>query len=261
MSRLDEIVAHKRLELAERKQLLPLSQLQAQAQAAPPALDFLAALHRPAGERPRLIAEIKCASPSRGLLAADFDPLRLAAAYRDNGAAAFSVLTDERFFRGSLEHLRQVAALEPRLPALRKDFILETYQLFEARAAGASAVLLIAACLAASQLRDLREQAERLGMAALVEAHDRPELESALASGARLVGVNNRNLHTFEVRLETTLALRPLVPDDVVMVAESGIRARADVDRLAQAGVDALLVGEALVTAPDTAAKVRELSR
>lgn len=260
MSRLDEIVAHTRVELAERMRSFPLAQLQAQAQAAPPPLDFVAALRRPAGERPRLIAEIKRASPSRGLLVADFDPLRLAAAYRENGAAAFSVLTDERFFRGSLEHLRQVAALAPRLPALRKDFILHEYQLFEARAAGASAVLLIAACLDDGQLRDLREQAEALGMSALVEAHDRPELEAALASGARLVGVNNRDLRTFEVRLETTLMLRPLVPAGVALVAESGIHTRADVDRLAEAGVDALLVGEALVTAPDTAAKVRELA-
>jgi indole-3-glycerol phosphate synthase len=261
MSHLDEILAHKRGELAARMRETPLAEVQAEAALAAPPPDFLAAVRRPPGESPRLIAEIKCASPSKGLLVQDFDPLRLARAYCENGAAAISVLTDEHFFHGHLEHLRQVAALEPRMPVLRKDFILEEYQLYEARAAGASAVLLIAAALPPERLRTLRELAEALGMAALVEAHDRPELEAALEAGARLVGINNRDLHTFNTTLETTLRLRPLVPPGVVVVAESGIHDRADVECLAQAGVDALLVGEALVTAADTAAKVRELAR
>ncbi len=260
MSRLEEILAHKRAELASRRGQLDLTQARALAEQAAPPPGFLSAVRRPAGERPRLIAEIKRASPSRGLLAADFDPLRLARAYCANGAAAISVLTDERFFGGSLEDLRRVAALEPALPVLRKDFILEETQVFEARAAGAAAVLLIAAALEAGRLRALRELAEELGMEALVEAHNQPELESALGSGARLVGINNRDLHTFSTSLETTLRLRPLVPAGVAVVAESGIRSRADADCLADAGVDALLVGEALVTAPDPGAKARELA-
>ncbi len=260
MSHLDEIIAHKRVELAARMAALPLAQVRAEAEQTPLPPDFLTAVRCPPGGRPRLIAEVKCASPSRGLLVADFDPLRLARTYRENGAAAISVLTDERFFRGSLEHLRQVSALRPGLPTLRKDFILEEYQLYEARAAGASAALLIAACLDAPRLRALRLLAEALGLTALVEAHNQPELETALAGGARLVGINNRDLHTFVTRLETTLTLRGLVPAGVAVVAESGIHSRADVDRLAQAGVDAVLVGEALVTAPDVAGMVRELA-
>lgn len=260
MSLLDEIFAHKRAELVERLASAPLAAVRAAAESAPPAPDFVAAVRRPAGAPPRLIAEIKRASPSKGLLAGDFDPQRLARIYRENGAAAISVLTDGRYFRGSLEHLRQVAALQPRLPVLRKDFILDEYQVYEARAAGAGAVLLIAAQLPTGRLRELRSLAEALGMAALVEAHSASEVEAALQSGAGLVGINNRDLHTFTVDLETTLRLRPLIPAGVVVVAESGIRSRADVTRLADAGVDALLVGEALVTAPDTAARVRELA-
>jgi len=248
------------VELRERMAAVPLAEVRAQAEGTARPPDFLAAVRRSPGERPRLIAEIKRASPSRGLLLADFDPLRLARTYRENGAAAISVLTDERFFQGSLEHLRQVSALQPRLPTLRKDFILEAYQLYEARAAGASAALLIAACLDAARLRALRELAEELGLTALVEAHDRLELELALASGARLVGINNRDLHTFVTSLETTLRLCALVPAGTVVVAESGIHARADIDRLAEVGVDAVLVGEALVTAADVAARVRELA-
>ena len=260
MSRLDEIVAHKRLELPERMAALPLAEVRAQAEAAATPADFLAAVRRPPGARPRLIAEIKRASPSRGLLAPDFDPLRLATLYRENGAAAISVLTDQRFFGGSLEDLRQVSALRPGLPTLRKDFILEEYQVYEARAAGASAVLLIAACLEPARLRALRQLAEELDLTALVEAHDRAELEAALACAAGLVGINTRALHTFVTRLETSLELRALVPPGVAVVAESGIHRREDVDRLAEAGVDAILVGEALVTAADVAEKVRELA-
>lgn len=260
MSRLEAILAHKRAELAARRESTSLAAMRAAAEKAPPPLDFKAAIRRPLHARPRLIAEIKRASPSRGLLAgADFDPLRLAQAYRDNGASAFSVLTDEHFFGGSLEHLRLVAALQPPLPVLRKDFILEEGQIYEARMAGASAILLIVACLECSQLRDFSSLAGALGMTALVEVHNLPELEVALQAGAQVIGINNRDLRTFEVHLETTLRLRPHIPPGVVVVAESGIHTRTDADMLAEAGVDALLVGEALVVAQDTAAKVREL--
>lgn len=261
MSRLDAILAHKRAELAALKESTSLAAMRAMAENAAPPLDFEAAIRRSPQGRPRLIAEIKRASPSRGLLArAEFDPLRLAEAYRDNGASAFSVLTDERFFGGSLENLRQVAALQPRLPVLRKDFILEEIQIYEARSAGASAVLLIVACLEHSQLRDFSALAKALGMTALVEVHSLPELEVALQAEAQVIGINNRDLRTFDVHLETTLRLCPHIPQGLAVVAESGIHTRADVDVLAEAGVDALLVGEALVVAQDTAAKVKELA-
>lgn len=206
-----------------------------------------------------LIAEVKCASPSRGLLSPDFDPLKLAATYATNGAAAISVLTDERYFKGHLDYLRQIRQAQA-IPLLRKDFICDPYQVYEARAAGADALLLIAAELVLSQLADLQALTHSLGMAALVEVHNLPELETALQSGARLIGINNRNLHTFQVSLETSQELRPLIPAEICVVAESGIHSAADVARLAGINVQAVLVGEALVTAADTAAKVRELS-
>jgi indole-3-glycerol phosphate synthase len=260
MSRLDEILTHKRAELAVRMQEKPLAAIRAAAEASPLPQDALAALHRKEGQRPSLIAEVKGASPSRGVLVQDFNPLQLACVYRDNGAAAISVLTDEHFFHGSLAYLEQIAALQPRIPALRKDFILEEYQLYEARAAGASAALLIVAALSPQRLNSLRALCESLGMAALIETHKAEEVQIALDAGAKLLGINNRDLGTFQVNLETTLRLRPLVPQGIVLVAESGIHTRADVDHLADAGLDAILVGEALVTAADVAAKVCELA-
>ena len=211
MSKLDEIFAHKRTEIAGQKAALPLAEMTALAAAAPPPRDFIAAL-RQARARPALIAEIKRGSPSRGLLVADFDPLRLAAIYTENGAAAISVLTDERFFGGSLDHLRAVAELmrtgrAQGPPLLRKDFLCDPYQVYQARAAGADAILLIVASLPPPLLAELLALAHDLGMAALVETHDEAELETALASGARLIGINNRNLHDFTVSLETTLRL------------------------------------------------------
>ena len=271
MSKLDEIFAHKRTEIAGQKAALPLAELTALAAAAPPPRDFIAAL-RQTRPGPALIAEIKRGSPSRGLLVADFDPLRLAAIYTDNGAAAISVLTDERFFGGSLDNLRAVAeqmrARQARdLPLLRKDFICDPYQVYQARAAGADAILLIAASLPPPLLAELLALAHALGMAALVETHDESELAIALASRARLIGINNRNLHDFTVSLETTLRLGRQVPAEVCLVAESGIFTAVDVARLAELeregggrGVDAILVGEALVTAPDIGVKVRELA-
>lgn len=264
MTIIDEIFAHKVQEVAARRRAVPLAEVRRAAETAPrPALDFAGAL-RAAPNPPALIAEIKCASPSKGILAADFDPLRLAETYRRNGAAAISILTDERYFRGHLDYLSQVAEFftegGPRLPLLRKDFLCDPYQVYEARAAGADAVLLITAHLDQPVLRDLHALAESLGMAALVEVHDPREMEAAASAGARLIGVNNRDLRDFSVRLETTLDLRPLAPQGACLVAESGIHSPADVARLRGAGVDAILVGEALVTAPDVAGKVRELS-
>jgi indole-3-glycerol phosphate synthase len=269
MSKLQEIFAHKREEIAREQLRVLLAEVRAQAATAPPPRDFVAALRQARG-RPALIAEIKRGSPSRGLLVADFDPLRLAAIYADNDAAAISVLTDERYFGGSLDDLRAVAQAQGRraggLPLLRKDFICDPYQIYQARAAGADAILLIVASLAPPLLAELLALAHALGMAALVETHDEAELEIALASRARLIGINNRNLHDFTVSLETTLRLGRQVPAEVCLVAESGIFAAEDVARLAGVereggrGVDAILVGEALVTAPDVGAKVRTLS-
>jgi indole-3-glycerol phosphate synthase len=212
------------------------------------------------GARVGLIAEVKKASPSRGLLRSDFDPVRLATEYRDGGAAAISVLTDEKHFRGSLSDLRSVRdALPDGPPLLRKDFLFEEYQLHEARYYGADAVLLITAILETSGLRSLIALAASLAMDALVEAHDEHELERAVAAGAKIIGINNRDLRTFHVDLATTERLAPLVPPGTTIVAESGIVTREDVRRLEMCGVHAVLIGEALVTAPDPGAKIREL--
>jgi indole-3-glycerol phosphate synthase len=256
---LDEIFETKRLEVAHSRRSLPLDALIEQVQEAPPPLDFLGALQY-TPRRPALIAEIKQRSPSRGQLAMQFDPFGLARLYTQNGARAISVLTDERYFGGSLEILKAIAALPARLPLLRKDFICEAYQLYEARAAGADAVLLIVAGLGENELRDLYIQAVELGLTPLVEVHTLEELEAGLKLNPVLIGINNRDLNTFEVNLETSLRLRPHVPDHVMLVAESGIHSWQDAAKLAQAGVDAILVGEALVTAPDISARVRELA-
>lgn len=259
MSILDEIFAHKRLEVQRQQAEVPLAVVQARAAAAPAALDFIAAL-QDAPHKPALIAEVKHASPSRGILIADFDPLKLARTYQSNGAAALSVLTDEHYFKGSLDFLSQIAGLKPRLPLLRKDFIFDPYQVYEARAAGADALLLIAAMLEPPQLGELQALARQLGMAALIEVHSLDEIQTVLPYEPSLVGVNNRDLRDFSVSLETSLALRAHIPPDATMVAESGIHTPQDVSRLAQAGVDAILVGEALVTASDIGAAVRSLS-
>jgi indole-3-glycerol phosphate synthase len=258
MSILDEIFAHKREEVAAQKRAVSLAEVKARAADAPPPRDFVAAL-RASPARPALIAEAKKASPSKGVMAPDFDPIALAGAYRAAGAAAMSVLTDERYFQGHLDDLRRIAALSGGLPLLRKDFIFDPYQVYEARAAGADAVLLIVACLEPGRLRELHALVRDLGMAPLVEVHTAAEAEIALSCEPILVGINNRDLHTFTVNLETTERLRPLFPPDVCIVAESGIKSRADAARLAAAGADAMLVGESLVTAADTEQKIRSL--
>lgn len=207
---------------------------------------------------PAIIAEIKKASPSKGLLASDFDPVRLARQYEAGGAAALSVLTDEAFFQGSLADLRAARGASG-LPALRKDFTLDDSHVLEAAASGADAILLIAAILEAPQIRSLREFAARYGMAALVEAHDERDLAKALDAGAEIIGVNNRDLTTFQVTLETSLRLAPRIPSGVLKVSESGIRSTQDVARLREAGYRAFLVGEHLMTSGDPAGALREL--
>lgn len=252
---LERIVEHKRVEVARRQATVPLAEARRRAEAQAKPRDFTAALASPGIA---LIAEVKKASPSKGVLRADFDPVSLAQIYAANGARAISVLTDEHFFQGHLEYLTAVRDAVPR-PCLRKDFVIDPYQVYEARAAGADAVLLIAAILEPSPLRDLQTLACELGMAALVEVHDEPELEKALWAEPAIVGVNNRDLKSFKVDLGVTLRLRPHIPGGTIVVAESGIHTRDDVRRLAEARIDAILVGEALVVAEDVGAKVREL--
>jgi indole-3-glycerol phosphate synthase len=265
---LDKITRWKRVEIARSKSAMPLETVRAEMAVAPPPRDFAAAL-RASGvsdaapplsgrDSVRLIAEVKRASPSKGLLHPDLDAVALARAYEDHGAAAISLLTDRRFFQGSLDHLRAVRQ-HVGLPVLRKDFILDPYQVYEARTFGADAVLLIVAALSDGDLKVLYQLVHRLGMVALVEVHNQAELERALKIDPCIVGVNNRDLRTFEVDLGTTARLRPMVPADVILVAESGVHTRADVARLAAAGVDGILVGEALIRAEDLGGKIQEL--
>ncbi|MEA3335413.1 MAG: indole-3-glycerol phosphate synthase TrpC [Chloroflexota bacterium] len=268
---LDTIMDHKRKELPKQKALVPITDLRALAMTVPEPLDFAAALRQPGVS---LIAEIKRASPSRGLLCKDFDPKQLAHTYVEGGAAAISVLTDSRFFQGNLEYLTDAAEVSktanprtkvpsPGIPILRKDFIFDPYQIVEARVAGADAVLLIVAVLGDNDLRKLLKETHTYGMAALVEAHDEEEVARALAAGAQIIGINNRDLSTFEVDLATTERLRPLVPEEKVVVSESGIHSPEDVRRLAAMGIDAMLVGESLVvTSPrERQNKIKSLVR
>lgn len=257
MSILAEIVVHKRGEVARLKAERPRAALEALCETLPAPRDFERAL-APVPGGMRLIAEVKKASPSRGVLAADLDPVALASTYAAHGADAVSVLTDAKYFQGSLEILSMVRAAVD-VPILRKDFTIDEYQLWEARAAGADAILLIVAILEPARLRDLAAAAKGLGLAALVECHTEPELDVALAAGSRLVGINNRDLASFETRIETTLALLPRIPPGPIVVSESGFFTGADVRRVAAAGAHAVLVGEGLVRAVDVAAKVREL--
>ena len=256
---LARIIAATREELAARQAQTPLDELRARAADASAPRDFASAL-RPAPAGPaRLIGEVKRASPSKGMLAERFDPVALARAYEAGGAAAISVLTEPRFFLGSLEHLAAVRATVS-LPVLRKDFLLDSYQVYEARAAGADAALLILAMLDDALASDLLGLIRSLGMEALVEAHNRSEVERAVALGARVIGVNSRDLRTFEVDTAVVQQLRPLVPADRVFVAESGVRNRLGAAQARAWGADAILVGEALMRAADPEVKVRKLS-
>ena len=255
---LDKILVQKALEVAK----LDRDALEQQALASPAPADFYGAIRRSPGTPVRLIAELKRASPSRGLLAPNLDLLAVGQTYQKNGAAAISVLTDEKFFMGELPTLRRLKQeAHVSLPLLRKDFVIDESQLFEARIFGASAALLIVAALPAQRLAQLHACALGLGLMPLVEVHDADELNTALKlDGLKAVGVNNRNLKTFEVSLQTTIDLLPHMPTEVARVAESGIFGAADVRELANAGIDAILVGEGIITSPDIAAKVRELA-
>lgn len=267
MSILAEIIAHKQMEIAA----LDAQSLRRAAELSPIPRDLLSAISpRLLGEgmgvrerRPILIAELKRASPSKGVLAPHLDLFQVAELYAQNGASAISVLTDEKFFMGKLETLRELRfTRKSELPLLRKDFIIDEVQLYESRVNGADAILLIAAALTDDRhFADLHALALELGLTPLVEVHDEAETERALKlKDLRLIGINNRNLATFEVSLETTERIRPMISDNIVVVAESGIFTGKDVARLARASVDAILVGEALVTSEDIPAKVRELS-
>lgn len=252
------IIDTKRQELKRARTEAPLSAWVDDLERMPPPRDFAAALRRGPGDPVRVIAEVKKASPSKGVIREDFDPAAIARAYADAGAAAISVLTDRDYFQGSLENLERVREAVD-LPLLRKDFTIDPYQVYEARRHGADAVLLIAAVLDDGELKELLAVAGRLGLSALVEVHTAAELERALGAGARLVGINNRDLATFDTTLATTYELLKGIPDDVVRVSESGIRTRDEVRELEAAGLDAILVGESLMRRPDVGAALREL--
>ena len=253
---LDRIVAEKRQEIETARTARPESDLRNALSAAPPVRDFFSPL---AAAGPiRLIAEVKKASPSAGIIRPDFNPTEIAQTYESHGATCISVLTDRPFFQGRLEYLTAIRS-RVGLPLLRKDFILDSYQLVEARVAGADAVLLIAECLEPQILETLLRETTALGMTPLVELYDPANLTTVLDAGAKLIGVNNRNLKTFDVDLDHTLRLRDRVPKECVLVGESGIRTRADVERLEAAGVQAILVGESLMRESDIGAAVDQL--
>ncbi len=255
---LDQIVADKLLELEARKSSFPLADLRRAAKRQPSPLDLASALQ---GDGIRLIAEVKKASPSRGVIRSDFDPVEIARTYARNGASAISVLTEARYFQGSLSHLEDIKkALEnEKLPLLRKDFLCDPYQIYESRAYGADSLLLIVAILTPQQLDGLIGLSHQLGMSCLVEVHNEAELDIALKSQARIIGINNRDLRTFIVDLATTERLRPLIPTDRIVVSESGIKDRNDLEKLKGWGVDAVLIGESLMSAPNIAVKMKEL--
>lgn len=253
---LAEITAHKATEVAARQARRPLAAVRRAAAAASPPRGFRQALKR--AQAPAVIAELKKASPSAGTLREAFDPHAIARSYEAAGAACLSVLTDERYFQGADCHL-QIARQATSLPVLRKDFVVDAYQLFEARALGADCVLLIVAALDAAQLADFSQLAAELGIDALIEVHDQRELEAALKLAPPLLGINNRDLATFRTRVATTLDLLPAVPAGTLVVSESGIGSREDVARLTAAGVTALLVGTSFMRAADPGAALREL--
>jgi len=255
---LDRIVTDNMEELEARKHSFPLAELRRVALDQTPPLDFASALR---GDRIQLIAEVKKASPSKGVIRPDFNPVETAQTYASNGASAISVLTEAKYFQGSLNYLKDIrnALGENSLPLLRKDFICDPYQVYESRAYGADSLLLIVAILTPERLEELLGLSHELGMSCLVEVHNEAELETALGSQSRIIGINNRDLSTFTVDLTTTERLRPLIPPDRIVVSESGIKNHSDMVRLRQWGVDAVLIGESLMSAPDVAAKMKEL--
>lgn len=252
---LDRIVQHKRGEVAAAKAARPLAIVQSALAAAPPVRDFAAALAWPGT---RIIAEVKGASPSAGVIRDGFDPVAVATLYAHSGAACISCLTDEKFFQGRLEYLTAIRQAVP-IPVLRKDFLIDPYQVYEARAAGADAVLLIAECLDDASLAELYRLTRELGMQALIEIYEPENLDRVLALNPRIVGVNNRNLKTMIVDIGHSLTIKPRVPADVLFVSESGIRERSDVETLERAGVRCVLIGESLMRSQDPGAKLRSL--
>lgn len=252
---LDKIIAQKREEVEQRKKVATMTYLQKLIARQKPALDLAPALK---GDHIRLIAEVKQASPSRGMLSPNFNPVELAQTYAEGGAAAISVLTEANYFMGSIEHLAAIKEVVG-LPLLRKDFIFDLYQVYESRAYSADALLLIAAILGQEQLKELISLSHSLGLRCLVEVHNEGEMERAVLSEAKIIGINNRDLDTFVVDINTTRRLRPLVPKEKIVVSESGIKSRKDMEKLGKWRVDAALVGEALVTAGDVLAKMKEL--
>lgn len=257
---LDEIIAHKKIEIEEMKSLRPLSDIMESVDAVSKNIhSFKDAITRKSGEPIHLIAEVKKASPSQGVIRPDFDPQDIAETYQNHGAHAISVLTDSRFFQGKLDYLRQIRK-SVSLPLLRKDFILDEYQLWEAKEAGADAILLIVAALSQEDLANLLKKArEQLSLDVLVEVHSKPEMEIALNAGADILGINNRNLKTFKVSLEITESLKPLVPSGIPVVGESGIKTRHDVINMENMNVDALLIGETFMRADNIGKKIDEL--
>ncbi len=254
---LKPILDNKLKEIAEKKKVVPLGEIREMAYTQPPTRGFKAALIRKS-KNLKIIAELKKASPSRGTLCRDFNVHRLAALYEQAGASAISVITDERYFGGSLSNLSEARKIT-NLPLLCKDFILDPYQIYEARCAGADAVLLIAGALTPEKLYEFLELAEKLHMDCLVEAHTASEIEDAIGAGASIIGINNRNLRDFKVNLEITVQLIRYLPRGCAVVSESGFKTREDACRVAALGVDAILVGEGLVTSPNPGRKIREL--
>lgn len=255
---LTKIVDHKRQEIAEARKLRPVESLIDQAASAPPVRDFADALDSASRRDVGLIAEIKKGSPSAGIIRDDFDPVSIAKVYEQHGASCLSVLTDERFFLGHLDYLRAVRSTV-KIPVLRKDFIIDRYQVLEARAAGADCILLIAECLDDCQLRDLYFYASELGMESLIELYDAENLDRVLKLGPTLVGINNRDLRTFVTDLEHTTRLGKQIPATSLLVSESGIKTRADIDRVKAGGARAILVGETLMRSPDIGQAVDRL--
>jgi len=255
---LDTIVQDKKKELAEAKQKTLLETLKSRMTDFPQVRDFAGALTAAHPSSVRIIAEVKKASPSKGILCQQFDPVAIARAYRDGGAAAVSVLTEKNYFQGSIEYLRAIKDAIA-LPVLRKDFIFDPYQLYESRAYGADAVLLIAGMLSEELLAELLQLSRALSLCHLVEVHDRTDLQKALAAGAEIIGINNRDLKTFVTDIRTTIDLMPAIPEDKIVVSESGISSRQDLEQLAAAGVDAFLIGETLMKEKNPGIKLREL--
>ncbi len=254
---LDTIIEHKKTEIDAAKSALPLDALKERCATAAQAVDFRAALQRDIGTSNHIIAEVKKASPSKGVIREDFDPVAIGTAYDKNGASAISVLTDTKFFQGRPEYLTLVKQ-NVRIPVFRKDFIIDAYQVYEAKGMGADALLLIAAVLEQQEIADLLGLTGELGLQALVEVHTREELTKTLDAGADIVGINNRNLKNFVTDIQTTLDLVVDIPDSVTVVSESGIASLAEIDRLKAAGVDAFLIGETFMRAQDPGSKLKE---